>query len=74
MPGWLLPFMPFVRSWTIRFALFVAWLPALLTYVVDNFAALAPYLPAGKQAIILHAIALAIFALRLRTVKPIGER
>jgi hypothetical protein len=65
---------PFFRSWTIRFAAFVAWLPFALDYIVANFAALAPYLPTGKQAAILHVIGLIIFALRLRTVKPLQDR
>lgn len=56
-----------LKSWTVWFSAFVAFLPTALQEIQGSWDVIAPFVPNDKQALVMQAIALAIFVLRLKT-------
>lgn len=62
------------RSWTVWFAGVLAAAPIWLPMLKDNFEVLAPFIPVGKQQLVIQIIALCVFVLRLKTTTSVAQK
>lgn len=63
-----------LRSWTVWFGVALAAAPDVVPIVQQNFAAFAPYIPDALESKFMHAIALAIVLLRIKTTVSLATK
>lgn len=63
-----------LKSLTVWFSVLLAAAPEALPVIQSNFATIAPYIPDALESKTMHAIALAILLLRLRTTTALHEK